>query len=57
MGLHWVELDDEELNVIILTLDYMRNMLIDDAQDDPTVDHSDRVPKLGDLIDKLKGHQ
>lgn len=49
-----VTLTESEAAVVQACITYQREMFIDDAMDDPTVDRADEVELLGRLIAKFR---
>jgi hypothetical protein len=49
-----VQLDDAEAKVVLSAIEFLKEALIDDAQDDPTADHADQVPTLTRLAEKFR---
>jgi hypothetical protein len=53
MTTHYRDFDDEELALAYYCVNYIREMFIDDAADDPQADHSVEVPLLTKLLEKF----
>ena len=53
MESHYIILDDEELTLAYYCMNRCRTELIEDAHDDPTVDHADMVLAMTNLMGKF----